>query len=95
MYICKVINNEKTEIMKALTTSELNQILIQKGFKSNQGIILPTNKWEADTFIFEECIGGSSYLGLYKKIGSVMSERIIKYNQMSAKDKKEFVNIIL
>jgi hypothetical protein len=81
--------------MKALTTSELNQILIEKGFKSNQGISLPSNKWEADEFLFEECSGGSSYIGLYKKIGSVMSRRIIRYNQMNAKDKKEFVNIIL
>jgi hypothetical protein len=81
--------------MKALTTSELNQKLIAKGFKPNQGINLPNNKWGADTFSFEECSGGNSYIGLYKKVSSDISKRIIKYNQMNATDKKEFSSIIL
>lgn len=95
MYICKVINNEKLKVMKALTTSELNQVLMSKGFNQHNSNDLPKNKWGADYFTFTETDEGISYLGLYVNVGQYISKRIIKYNQMKALDKKEFTTLVL
>jgi hypothetical protein len=81
--------------MKALTTSELNQLLISKGLKSNYSYNLPTNKWNADSFTFNEGSKGISYLNLTKKVSEYTSTKVESYSKMNASDKKEFASIIL
>jgi hypothetical protein len=80
--------------MKALTTSELNQLLITKGFENRKTYSLPINKWNADVFFFQEDSKGNSYVILTKKVSEYLSKTVAKYSKMNASDKKEFVNII-
>lgn len=50
---------------KVLTVSEVNQMLIRKGYRSCETIHIDIeNSWEADTLVFEEYGNGHSVCGL-------------------------------
>lgn len=82
---------------RALTVSEINSILIEKGYKGCSGVklISSENKWEADSICFsEDKKTGRSFCGLYKKAGTCMLIRTETYVKMKNADKKEFQKII-
>lgn len=81
--------------MKALTTSELNKILLTKGYKEYRNYNLPQNKWGADYFSIIETEDGYSAIDLSVQNGEYMSKRIFKYNNMKSADKKEFTSLVL
>lgn len=88
--------------MKALTVSEINQILISKGFKQMFTIKIDpsTNKYGADRIRFSELGNGYSRCVLGKFVpyegskghGTIVP--IINYGKASASDKKEIERII-
>ena len=50
---------------KVLTVSEVNQMLIRRGYRSCETIHIDIeNSWEADTLVFEEYKDGHSVCGL-------------------------------
>lgn len=82
--------------MRALTTSELNQALINKGLENQKRNNLPVNKWGADYFtFFEGAYTGKSSLDLCIELRKDAGRRINSYNKMNSADKKEFANMIL
>lgn len=80
--------------MKALTVSELNQTLIEKGFSSSYNNYIPENKWGADYFLIHER-EISSYLTLCKSISEYSSRAVISYSKLKAKEKKEVAEFLL
>jgi hypothetical protein len=88
--------------MKTLTVSEINQILISKGFKPIFTIKIDpsTNKYGADRISFSELKDGYSRCVLGKFVpyegskghGTIVP--IINYGKASASDKKEIERII-
>lgn len=82
--------------MRALTVSELNAILIEKGYNGGYGVDLEPdeNKWGATNICFSEDPEGKSYCGLYKKAGICSLVRVASYTKLKAVDKKEFRVIV-
>lgn len=88
--------------MRALTVSEINKVLIDKGYRNNRSIEIDPalNKWEADTLCFSDYEDGYSSCGLYKfttfnsRTTSGCLNRIVAYNKLNAAEKKEFQVII-
>lgn len=88
--------------MRALTVSEINKILIEKGY--NKSLIIkniPQNKWEGNVISFDEYDDGKSYCSLYEFIqkddlpkgcGSLILKA--NYSKLKAQDKKEFQKLI-
>jgi hypothetical protein len=82
--------------MKTLTVSELNQILISKGFQTTKAYSLPINKWGADEFWFTECkYTGTSTINLSVKTSPTTFKIVTKYRKFKAADKKEFAKLVL
>lgn len=79
--------------MAALTTSELNKILIDNG--CNKIIELSNNKWNADFALMSENEDGKSFLALYKNINESCSTFVTRYSNLKASDKKELVLLLL
>lgn len=86
--------------MRALTTSELNSILIDKGYNGMYTIKdIPENKWNADCIGFDECEYGKSYCYLYKShpykdsVGAHLEVKA-NYSKLNATNKKEFQKIV-
>ena len=80
--------------MKALTTSELNAKLIQKGFSSSFTNYIPVNKWQADSFIIIEN-KGISYMQMMKKISDCRAKVVVSYSKLKAAEKKELADFLL
>ena len=80
--------------MKALTTSELNTKLIQKGFSICFTNYIPANKWQADSFIIIEN-KGISYMQMMKKISDCRAKVVVSYSKLKAAEKKELAEFLL
>lgn len=81
--------------MKALTVSEINNVLIEKGYKSGYSIDINAleNKWCADCLSFLE-YNGKSYCELLKSYENGACIRLVSYSKLNSNDKKEFQKII-
>ena len=81
--------------MKTLTTSQLVQALIAKGYNTRHVYYIPDNKWGADSFSFIEQDNGKSYIQLDKTTSKDSSRVVASYSKMKAADKKELASLIL
>lgn len=87
---------------KALSVSEVNQLLLSKGYKNMHTIRIDIeNSWGADTLSFEEFGDNKSYCNLYKFYqsegcpeGCGNLKRLASYNKLKASEKHEFINIV-
>jgi hypothetical protein len=81
--------------MKAMTTSELNAKLIEKGFKVNRVNEVPKNKWGADWVSVEEYRNGTSYLSLQRRTSVCSSVGVLSYSKCKAVEKHEVADFLL
>lgn len=87
---------------KVLTVSEVNQMLIRKGYRSCETIHIDIeNSWEADTLVFEEYGNGHSVCGLYKfhqsegcSVGCGNLTRVATYRKLKVAEKYEIISIV-
>ena len=87
---------------KALSVSEVNQLLLSKGYKVMRTIRIDIeNSWDADIVSFEEYGDGKSYCNLYKFYqhegcpeGCGNLKRLANYSKLKAAEKHEFINIV-
>jgi len=85
---------------KVLTTSELNQILISKGYSGGITINPESNIWGADRLFFQEYGDGFSTCGLYKfcplpdmpESGNLKS--LANYAKLNASNKRIFIQLV-
>lgn len=87
---------------KVLTVSEVNQMLIRKGYRSSEVIHIDIeNSWGADSLIFEEYGEGRSVCALYKfhqsegcSAGCGNLTRVATYRKLKVAEKYEIIGIV-
>lgn len=87
---------------KVLTVSEVNQMLIRKGYRNCETIRIDTeNSWGADILAFEEYKDGHSVCALYKfhqhedcPVGCGNLTRVATYRKLKVAEKYEIISIV-